>query len=191
MQMRERPRRSDRGGNGPEATFDGSRGLPARIAALGATLRASGGVAIGVAAAGLLAGLLLIVTEVLTVASVDVASGSCEVINDSNPALADRCALSGFERHGGAFVLLGILVIFMAIGASAGRSRPAAVALIAIGVLVLGITLGLDLQQTHQAGAIGRDFEGATASAGPGFFTELLGALLAIGAGTVRLLRPD
>ena len=145
----------------------------------------------GVAAAGLLAGLLLIVTEVLTVASVDVASGSCEVINDSNPSLADRCALSGFERHGGAFVLLGLVVILMAIGASAGRSRPAAVALVAIGVLVLGITLGLDLHQTRQAGAIGRDFEGATAAAGPGFFTELLGGLLAVGAGVVRLLRPD
>ena len=191
MQMRERLRRSGRGGTGPEATFDGSRGLPARIAALGATLRASGGVATGVAAAGVLSALLLAVTEVLTVASVDVAHGSCEVLNDSNPALADRCALSGFERHGGSFVLLAVLVFLMAIGASVGRSRPAAVALVAIGVLVLGITLGLDLDQTRQTGAIGRDFEGATGSAGPGFFTELLGGLLAVGAGVVRLLRPD
>ena len=191
MQMRERLRRSGRGKTGPEATFDGSRGLPARIAALGATLRASGGVAIGVAAAGALSALLLAVTEFLTVASVDVASGSCQVINDSNPALADRCSLSGFERHGGAFLLLAVLVLFMAIGASAGRSRPAAVALLVIGALVLGITLGLDLPQTHQTGAIGRDFEGASGAAGPGLFTELLGGLLALGAGGVRLLRPD
>jgi hypothetical protein len=145
----------------------------------------------GVAAAGALSALLLAITEFLTVASVDVASGSCEVINDSNPSLADRCSLSGFERHGGAFILLAVLVAAMAIGASAGRSRPAAVALVAIGVLVLGLTLLIDLPQTHQAGAIGRDFEGATAQAGPGFFTELLGGLLALGAGAARLLRPD
>jgi hypothetical protein len=154
-------------------------------------LRHSGGVAIGVAAAGALSALLLAITEFLTVASVDVASGSCEVINDANPELADRCMLSGFERHGGAFLLLALLVAAMAIGASAGRSRPAAVALIVIGVLVLGIALIADLPQTHQAGAIGRDFEGAKAQAGPGLFTELLAGVLALGAGAARLLRPD
>jgi hypothetical protein len=154
-------------------------------------LRASGGVAIGVAATGALAALLLLLTEFLTVASVDVASGSCEVINDSNPALADRCALSGFERHGGAFILLGLLVLAMALGAGAGRSRPAAVALVAIGIVVIVLALALDLPQAHQTGAIGRDFEGATGHAGPGLYAEILAALLAIGAGAVRLLRPD
>src|SRR3954470_13247493 len=139
MQIRERLRRSGRGGTGPEATFDGSRGLPARIAALGATLRQSGGVAMGVAAAGILSALLLFVTEFLTVASVDVAHGSCEVINDANPSLADRCSLSGFERHGGAFILIGVLALLMAWGAGVGRSRPAGVALLIAGALVLGI----------------------------------------------------
>jgi hypothetical protein len=79
----------------------------------------------------------------------------------------------------------------MTIGASVGRSRPAAVALVVVGVLVLAIGLGFDLPQTHQTGAIGRDFEGAKAMAGPGLFTELVGALLALAAGGVRLLRPD
>jgi hypothetical protein len=183
--------RSRREEAGRRATFDGSRGFPARISALGATLRRSGGVAVGVAAAGALAALLMVITEFLTVASVDVASGSCEVINDSNPALADRCALSGFERHGGAFILLAIVVLAMALGAAAGRSRPAAVALIVIGAIVLGIALIVDLPQTHQAGAIGQDFEGATAQAGAGLFTEIAAGLLAIGAGVLRLLRPD
>jgi hypothetical protein len=144
----------------------------------------------GVAAAGALSALLLAVTEFLTVASVDVASGSCQVINDANHARADRCVLSGFERHGGAFILLALLVLIMAYGASVGRSRPAAAALVAVGLLVLGITLGIDLQQTHQTGIL-QNYEGATASAGPGFYTELLGGLLALGAGVVRLLRPD
>src|SRR3954462_8508156 len=136
MQIRERLRRSGRGGTGPEATFDGSRGLPARIAALGATLRASGGVAIGVAAAGALSALLLAVTEFLTVASVDVARGSCQVLNDANPSIADRCSLSGFERHGGAFVRRSGWGRCLTIGASAGCPRPAAVALVVIGAVV-------------------------------------------------------
>ena len=145
----------------------------------------------GVAAAGGLAGLLMVVTEFLTVASVDVANGSCEVINDANRALADRCALSGFERHGGAFVLLGLLTLVMAVGASAGRSRPAAVALVVLGALVLGLSLISDLPQTHETGAIGSNFEGASAAAGAGLFTELAAGVLAVAAGAVRLLRPD
>ena len=130
-------------------------------------------------------------SRTLPVASVDVASGSCEVINDANPELADRCALSGFERHGGAFLLLALLVLAMALGAGAGRSRPAAFALIAIGALVLGLSLVLDLPEAHQTGAIGRDFEGARAQAGPGLFTELAAGVLAVAAGATRLLRPD
>jgi hypothetical protein len=179
-------RRPRRGGSARGATFDGS----SRIAALGAALRASGGVAIGVAVAGALAALLMAATEFLTVASVNVASGSCEVINDANPALADRCALSGFERHGGAFLLLAPLTLAMALGASAGNSRPAAVALIVIGVLVLGLALIADLPQTNRTGAIGRNFEGASAQAGPGLYTELVAGVLALGAGVVGLLRP-
>jgi hypothetical protein len=191
IQMSERQQRRRRRGSSPEATFDGSRGIGARIAALGATLRHSGGVAVGVAVAGALAALLMAVTELLTVASVDVASGSCELINDANPSLADRCALSGLERHGGAFLLLALLTLTMALGASVGRSGPAAVALIAIGALVLGIALAVDLPQTHETGAIGRNFEGAKAQAGPGLFTELAAGVLAMGAGALRLLRPD
>jgi hypothetical protein len=81
--------------------------------------------------------LLLIFSEFLTIAAVDVAHGACSVINDSNPALADRCTLSGFERHGGAFLLLGLIALGMAWGAGIGRSRPAAVALLVAAAIVL------------------------------------------------------
>ena len=139
----------------------------------------------------LVAGLLMIATEPLTVASVDVASGSCAVINDSNPQLADRCKLSGFERHGGALILLGGLTIAMGFGAGLGGSRPAAFALLGVAFVVLAFGLAVDLPEAGKTGAIGRDFEGATASAGAGLFTELLGAALAGAAGTLRLLRPS
>jgi hypothetical protein len=162
-----------------------------RIAALGAALRRSGRLAQAIVAMAMVAGLLMIVTEPLTVASVDVADGSCSVINDSNPELADRCILSGFERHGGALILLGVLTIAMGLGAGPGRSRPAAWALVGAAVVVLAFGLAADLPEAGRTGAIGRDFEGATAAAGPGLFTELLGAVLAGGAGALRLLRPD
>jgi len=140
-----------------------------------------------VTAAGLLAALLLVVTEFSTVASVDLASGSCEVTNDSNPEVADRCVLSGFERHGGAFLLLGLLAAVMAWGAGLGQSRPAAYALIAVGLLVLAWSLGLDLPETDEEGILS-NYEGATGSAGVGLTLEIIGGGLALAAGAIRLL---
>jgi hypothetical protein len=144
-----------------------------------------------VVAAGALAGLLMIVTEFLTVASVDVASGSCEVITDTSPEVADRCFLSGFERHGGALILLGAVTLFMAWGAGVGASRPAALALIGLGAVVLLWALLLDLPTTNDTGGIGPLYANAEAMAGPGLFTELIAGALAVAAGALRLLRPD
>ena len=60
------------------------------------------------------------------------------MIYDSSPDLADNCSQKGFERSSVALLLLGLLTFAMGSGAAFGRSRPAAVALIAIGVVVLG-----------------------------------------------------
>ena len=62
----------------------------------------------------------------------------------------------------------------MAWGAGVGGSRPAAAALVAVGVVVLGIALLVDLPVTDETGAIGRNFEGATAAAGPASALELV-----------------
>ena len=182
-------RRPGRRETAREATFDGSRGPRARFAALGAALRASGGVAITVAAGALLAAVLLVATEFLTVASVDVASGSCEVI--SRRELVDRCQLSGFERHGGALILIAALILFMAWGAGVGGSRPAALALIGLGAAVLLWALLLDLPTTDDTGNIGPFYANAEAMPGPGLVTELFAGALTVAAGALRLLRPD
>jgi hypothetical protein len=173
----------DRRQRGParETIRDGSR----RSAPFPGALRAASPLAIGVTAAGVLAALLLVVTEFATVASVDVASGSCEVIRDTNPDLADRCKLSGFERNGGAFVLLAALAAVMAWGAGVGGSRPAAMALVAVGVFVLAWSLLVDLPVTDDTGALGRNFEGATAAAGAGLTIEIVGGALALLAGAI------
>jgi hypothetical protein len=143
-----------------------------------------------VLALALAGALLLVATEFTAVATVDVASGSCEVIQDTDPELADRCELSGFERNGGAFILLALLAGLMAFGAGFGRSRPAGFALVAIGALVLLWALLVDLPVTDETGAIGRNFEGAEAAAGPGLTLELLGGAVVAAAGLLALLLP-
>ena len=148
-------------------------------------------VAIAVAVAALAAGVLMLLTEVTTVISVDVAVGSCDSIYDTNPDLADDCEQKGFERSSVALLLLGLLTLAMGVGAAFGKSRPAAVALVGIGVVVLGITLLLDLPASDDTGLIGRRYAAAEASAGPGLWFELVAGALAVVAGLLRVLRPD
>jgi hypothetical protein len=133
----------------------------------------------------------MLVAEVTTVISVDLRNTSCEVIYDSNPALADDCSQTGFERSSVALLLLGLLTFAMGTGAAVGRSRPAAVALIVIGIVVIGITLLGDLPASDDTGLIGRDYDQAEASAGIGLWFELVGGILAVVAGLLRVIRPD
>jgi hypothetical protein len=147
--------------------------------------------AIAVAATAFVAGLLMLLTEVTTVISVDLRNTSCEVIYDSNPAVADDCSQTGLERSSVALLLLGLLTFAMGWGAAFGGSRPAAFALIAIGVVVIGITLLGDLPASDETGLIGRDYEQAEASAGNGLWFELIGGILAVVAGLLRVIRPD
>jgi hypothetical protein len=144
-----------------------------------------------VAGLAFLGGGLMLLTEVTTVISVDLRNTSCEVIYDSNPGLADDCSQTGLERSSVALLLLGLVTFAMGSGAAFGRSRPAAVALIVIGAVVLGISLLSDLPASDDAGLIGRDYAEATASAGPGLWFEVVGGLFAVLAGLLRVIRPD
>ena len=130
----------------------------------------------------LVAGLLLVAAEFSTIASVNVDDESCQVLYDTRPELADRCSLSGFERHGGALLLLGLV----AVGAGFFSRRPGATAsagavLLAVGVLTLGLALIGDLPVTNETGAIGLDFDMSQVSSG------LYGLLLVL----LMLLRPE
>jgi hypothetical protein len=139
-------------------------------------------------ALALLAALLLLLAEVSTVASVSLEGESCEVVYDTRPELADRCSLSGWERHGGALILLALLAAGAALAVRAGRIAAAGAVLVAIGLVTLGVTLIGDLPVTDDTGAIGStDLAAASASAGLGFYLELLGALLCLAAGALAL----
>jgi hypothetical protein len=125
-----------------------------------------------------------------TVAKVDVAGGSCAVINDTNPALAARCNLSGYERHGPALALLGVLSVAMGLAAAVGASRAAAVGLAAAGATTLTLALASDLPKTHESGAIGQTFAGAKGAPGPGLYLEIAGGALALATAATAMARP-
>jgi hypothetical protein len=147
---------------------------------------------LAVTAIGVVSAVLMIATEFSTIATVDLPGGSCATeLELADPSQQDRCELSGFERHGGAFILLGLVTGAMAAGAGVGRSRPAAVALVAVGVVVLAIGLLLDLPKTDETGQIGPNFEGAKGAAGGGLYLELVAGALALAAGALRLAQRD
>ena len=77
-----------------------------------------------VRALAVLGALIMVGSQFATVVSVDVASGSCTSLSDTDPTLAERCVQSGIERHGAVFPLLGVAILAMSLGAA--RSRPAA-----------------------------------------------------------------
>jgi hypothetical protein len=163
--------------------------MAARTATSEATVEASTMRRIGpILALALVAALLLVLAELSTVASVSVEGESCEVINDADPELADRCSLSGWERHGGALILLALVAAGAGLAARSGALGAGVAILLAIGAVTLGLTLIGDLPVTSDTGAIGTDFDTATASAGLGFYLELLAGLLSLLAGTLAVI---
>ena len=107
---------------------------------------------------------------------------------DTQPEIADRCELSGWERHGGALVLLALVAAGAGYAAlrGVGGAAPGAI-LAAVGLVVFALALIGDLPETGETGAIGNDFDGATAQAGLGFYLELLGGALCVLGGALAL----
>ena len=58
--------------------------------------------------------------------------------------------------------------------------------LLAVGMVTLGLALFGDLPVTNETGAIGLDFDGASGSAGLGFYLELHRRRAALVAGVLR-----
>jgi hypothetical protein len=145
-------------------------------------LRALGGVRLLVLLLGVLGAVLVMAAELSTIVRVEVlTAGTCEEIADSE--LRDSCDTSGFEQHGGAFFLIGAVAIAMAIGAARGASRPAALALIVLGAIVLVISLSRDVPKADETGRVGLQFEEAEAQPGRGLYLEVIGGGLIALAG--------
>lgn len=165
-----------------ETAADGSRGGEASRPGFRATGGAGGRLGVAILGLGIAAAVLMIATEFTTVAKVTVGDVACERVD---------CVKSGGEQHSYALLLVAVLTVVMALGAGPGRSRPAALALIAVGALVLGVALLLDLPDTSETGVIGKTFEDARASAGGGFSLEILAGLSALAAGALRFIERE
>jgi hypothetical protein len=113
-----------------------------------------------------LAALLLLVAELLTLR---------EIVAVTVVPPGGRT--SGGAHHGYALAVIAVASLPMSYGAVTGRSRPAALAVTALGAVALAIVLVIDLPALNEAGLIGRTYDLAKAHPGPGFWVELAGAL--------------
>lgn len=167
--------------------MEASQTLPKR--ALGA-LHNAGWVSIAVLVLGLLGGVALIVAELSPSITIEVlTTGTCQEIAD--PQVRDACQLDGLEQHAGAFILLGVLALVMAVGAAQGASRPAALALIVVAIVVVVVVVLRDLPKADDTGLVGIRYEQAEAGLDTGFYLALIGAALCAAAGALGLARPE
>ena len=164
----------------PRALGNASRGILAVLRRLGASRLA-------ILALGGGGGVLLIVSDFLTLYHVDVITASCSDL--ASPNLRDACSTSGGGHHGYALAIIGVIVLVMAWGAAVGASRPAGVALLALAAVSLVIVLAVDLPDVHKTGIVGDQFSNATAKPGAGFWLEVVGAALVAAAGLSGVLR--
>ena len=168
----------------PEAAVDGSR----TSAAANGLLR-GGRIGLAVLVLAVAAAVLMVAAEVSTYREIKVVTASCEELTRSTPDVAEDCVTKGGEQHNWALVLVAAVTLLMAWGAGPGRSRPAAAALAALGLLVLAIALIGDLPNTDVTGAVGRNFDQARGEAGATVPLEILAGVLALAAGAIRLQR--
>jgi hypothetical protein len=92
-------------------------------------------------------------------------------------------SVSGYERHGAALALIAIVALPMAYGASRRGSRPATLALAALGAVAILIAVIADLPDVHQTGVVGAEYDQAVANPAIGLYLETLGGALLIVAG--------
>lgn len=147
-------------------------------------------VAIVVFLAGTAGCVLAAISEFVTLRSVRVLTASCDDLAD--PSLRGACVTQGHEEHSYALLLMGIVALLMLYGAVVGRSRPAAIGVLAIGAAVLAIAFLTDVPDIHKTGVLGERFDSAKAEPGPGLWMEIAGGALMFAAGAMAaaLRRP-
>jgi len=139
-----------------------------------------------VLALGLLAAALMVATEFSTIQSVRIGESTCGAADQD---VRNICDTSGAEAHNWSLLVLGLLTALLAFGAAVGRSRPAAVALGVVGVIVLAIALLIDRPDLDNLHNIDARYNDAEAQTGGGYTLEILAGALALLACGVALLR--
>ena len=153
-----------------------------------APVRRFGAPRLAILALGGAGGALLVVSDFLTLYHVDVLTARCSDL--ASPNLRDACSTTGGGHHGYGLAIIGALVLVMTWGAAIGSSRPAGAALLVLGGAALLIVFAVDAPDIHRTGIVGEQFANAEANPIAGYWLEIVGAGLALGAGAVRLLSP-
>jgi hypothetical protein len=156
------------------------------MAGFAGRLVGAGPLAWAVLALGLAAAILMVATEFSTIHSVRLGSSTCGA---ADVADQDKCLTSGGEQHGYSLIALGLLTVLMTVGAVAGRSRPAAIALGVIGVVVLAIALLLDLPTLDSTRGFETRYNDVSPQTGGAFTLELIAGSLAVLAAALALAR--
>jgi hypothetical protein len=149
-------------------------------------LAAAGPLAWAVLGLGIAAAVLMIATEFSTIQSIRIGESTCGA---ADAEVQDVCSTSGGDQHGYALIALGLLCGLLAIGAAVGRSRPAALGLIFVGVVVLLLALLLDRPTLDDTRGLEARYNDVAAQTGGGFTLELIAGALALAAGLVALAR--
>ena len=149
-------------------------------------LAGAGPLAWAALALGLSAAILMVATEFSTIHSIRLGESTCGA---ADVADQDKCLTGGGEQHGYALIGLAALTVLMTVGAVLGRSRPAALALGVIGLVVLGIALLLDLPTLDETRGFETRYNDVKAQTGGAFTLELIAGGLAVLAAGFALLR--
>jgi hypothetical protein len=96
-------------------------------------------------------------------------------------------ALSGWDRHGPALLVVAGFAVVMLLGALRG-ARPAMVAVLVCGLAALAIALVVDAPHLGDTGQIGELYTDARAGPGAGFWLEVAGGALLVVCGAALLL---
>jgi hypothetical protein len=156
-------------------TEDDSRGMPAPNRAIARPA----GVRTALTLAALLGVAALVLATWMTVIEITVGTTSRLANLDTS--------LSGWDRHGPALLVVGAFAFVMLLGTLRG-ARPAMVAVGVCGVAALVVALGFDVPHLDDTGQVGELYSDASAGPGVGFWLELVGGVLLVGAGVGLLL---
>lgn len=90
-------------------------------------------------------------------------------------------------HHAYALLVVALAAAVMALGATIGASRPAAMALVVLAAAALFVVLAIDLPAVGETGRYGMNFEQARARAEGGFKLETAGAIVLLVAAVAIL----
>jgi hypothetical protein len=127
------------------------------------------------ALAGLAGAALLVAATFSTIIEI-------KVLTTRDIAASVDTQLSGHERHGVALIVIAGAAVLMLAGALRG-ARPATLALAALGITALIITVGGDAPDIDDTGLVGQLYDSASAGPKIGFYLETLGSALLLVAG--------